>query len=62
MGILVEVNDRSIPETSGLKDGEFLLYKDPKLADLSELDINGQKLRKKQILRIIHIKILEIIP
>ena len=47
MGILVEVNDRSIPETSGLKDGEFLLYKDPKLADLSELDINGQKLRKK---------------
>lgn len=47
MGILVEVNDRSIPETSGLKDGEFLLYKDPKLADLSEFDINGQKLRKK---------------
>ena len=47
MGILVEVNDRSIPETSGLKDGEFLLYKDPKLADLSELDINGKKLKKK---------------
>lgn len=47
MGILVEVNDGSIPETSGLKDGEFLLYKDPKLDDFSELDINGQKLRKK---------------
>ena len=47
MGILVEVNDGSIAEASNLKDGEFLLYKDPKLADLSELDINGQKLRKK---------------
>lgn len=47
MGILVEVNDKSIPETSDLKDGEFLLYKDPKLSDISELDINGQKLRKK---------------
>ena len=47
MGILVEVNDKSIPEASELKDGEFLLYKDSKLADLSELDINGQKLRKK---------------
>lgn len=47
MGILVEVNDGSIPEASSLKDGEFLLYKAPKLADLSELDINGQKLRKK---------------
>ncbi|MBZ2385943.1 ABC transporter permease [Anaerococcus murdochii] len=47
MGILVEVNDESIPEASNLKDGEFLLYKSPKLADLSELDINGQKLRKK---------------
>ena len=47
MGILVEVNDGSIPEASSLKDGEFLLYKAPKLANLSELDINGQKLRKK---------------
>ena len=47
MGILVEVNDESIPEASNLKDGEFLLYKDPKLADLSELDINGKKLKKK---------------
>ena len=47
MGILVEVNDESIPETSGLKDGEFLLYKDPKLADISELNINGKTLRKK---------------
>ena len=47
MGILVEVNDKSIPEAPELKDGEFLLYKDSKLADLSELDINGQKLRKK---------------
>ena len=47
MGILVEVNDGSIPEVSDLKDGEFLLYKDPKLADLSELDINGKKLKKK---------------
>lgn len=47
MGILVEVNDGSIAEASNLKDGEFLLYKSPKLADLSELDINGQKLRKK---------------
>lgn len=46
MGILVEVLDESIPEASNLKDGEFLLYKAPKLADLSELDINGQKLRK----------------
>lgn len=47
MGILVEVNDESIPETSGLKDGEFLLYKDPKLADIPELNINGKTLRKK---------------
>ena len=47
MGILVEVNDESIPEASNLKDGEFLLYKDHKLADLSELDINGKKLKKK---------------
>ena len=47
MGILVEVNDGSIPETSGLKDGEFLLYKYPKLADISELNINGKTLRKK---------------
>lgn len=47
MGILVEVNDGSIPETSGLKDGEFLLYKGPKLADISELNINGKTLRKK---------------
>lgn len=47
MGILVEVDDKSIPEASNLKDGEFLLYKDPKLADLSELDMNGQKLKKK---------------
>ena len=47
MGILVEVNDGSIPETSGLKDGEFLLYKGPNLDDLSELDINGKKLKKK---------------
>ncbi len=47
MGILVEVNDGSIAGVSNLKDGEFLLYKSPKLADLSELDINGQKLRKK---------------
>lgn len=48
MGILVEVNDESIPETSGLKDGEFLLYKDPKLADIPELNINGKTLRKKE--------------
>ncbi|KXO17002.1 efflux ABC transporter, permease protein [Clostridiales bacterium KA00134] len=48
MGILVEVNDGSIAEASALKDGEFLLYKDPKLADISELDINGKKLRKKE--------------
>lgn len=47
MGILVEVNDGSIPEISGLKDGEFLLYKYPKLADISELNINGKTLRKK---------------
>ena len=47
MGILVEVNDGSIPEASDLKDGEFLLYKDSNLDDLSELDINGEKLRKK---------------
>jgi len=46
-GILVEVNGESIPEASNLKDGEFLLYKDPKLAELSELDINGKKLKKK---------------
>ena len=48
IGMLVEVDDGSIPEASDLKDGEFLLYKDPKLADLSELDINGKKLRKKE--------------
>ena len=47
MGILVEVNDESIPEASNLKDGEFLLYKYPKLADISELNINGKTLRKK---------------
>ena len=47
MGILVEVNDGSIAEASNLKDGEFLLYKDHKLADISELDINGKKLKKK---------------
>nr|WP_072537880.1 ABC transporter permease [Anaerococcus mediterraneensis] len=47
MGILVEVNDGSIPEASDLKDGEFLLYKDSNLDDLSELDINGKKLKKK---------------
>lgn len=48
IGMLVEVDDGSIPEASDLKDGEYLLYKDPDLADLSELDINGQKLRKKE--------------
>lgn len=47
MGILVEVNDGSIPEALDLKDGEFLLYKDPKLADISDLELNGKKLRKK---------------
>lgn len=47
MGILVEVNDESIPEASNLKDGEFLLYKYPKLADILELNINGKTLRKK---------------
>ena len=47
MGVLVEVNDGSIPEASDLKDGEFLLYKDSNLDDLSELDINGKKLKKK---------------
>lgn len=47
MGILVEVNDGSIPEALDLKDGEFLLYKDPKLADISDLELNGKKLKKK---------------
>ena len=47
MGMLMEVKDGSIPEASNLKDGEFLLYKDPGLADISELNINGQKLKKK---------------
>ncbi|KGF02864.1 ABC transporter permease [Anaerococcus lactolyticus] len=47
MGILVEVNDGSIPEALDLKDGEFLLYKNPKLADISDLELNGKKLKKK---------------
>ena len=47
MGILVEVNDGSIPEALDLKDGEFLLYKNPKLADISDIELNGKKLKKK---------------
>lgn len=47
MGILVEVNDGLIPEALDLKDGEFLLYKNPKLADISDLELNGKKLKKK---------------
>lgn len=51
MGILVEVNDESIPEAPALKDGEFLLYKDSKLDDIEELDIDGRKLVKKENLK-----------
>ncbi|UHR02639.1 ABC transporter permease [Peptoniphilus sp. GNH] len=47
MGIVVESHDGSISEASKLKDGEFLLYKDSKLADFSELNIKGKKFIKK---------------
>ena len=46
MGVLVEIKDGTIPEIDELDDGEFLLYRDKKLSDVSELSINNQKLVK----------------
>ena len=46
MGVLVEIKDGTIPEIDELDDGEFLLYRDKKLSDVSELSINDQKLVK----------------
>ena len=46
MGVLVEIKDGTIPEIDELDDGEFLLYRDKKLSDVSELSVNGQKLFK----------------
>ena len=46
MGVLVEIKDGTIPEIDELDDGEFLLYRDEKLSDVSELSINDQKLVK----------------
>ena len=46
MGVLVEIKDGTIPEIDELDDGEFLLYRDKKLSDISELSINDQKLVK----------------
>lgn len=51
MGVLVEIKDGTIPEVDEMDDSEFLLYRDKKLSDVSELSINDQKLVKVNDLR-----------
>ena len=51
MGVLVEIKDGTIPEVDELDDSEFLLYRDKKLSDVSEISINDQKLVKVNDLR-----------
>lgn len=51
MGVLVEIKDGTIPEVDELDDSEFLLYRDKKLSDVSELSINDHKLVKVNDLR-----------
>lgn len=51
MGVLVEIKDGTIPEVDEMDDSEFLLYRDKKLSDVSELSINDHKLVKVNDLR-----------